>query len=250
MCQLKNIIPYFTCLDSQTTIQSERTQSKRQFKLDKMQTHFMVNQSSKQKSLQLINKILSVPTNNISSNDLYPKLVKFYINELIENVGYTGKGNWNKPNRKPKPWWSSELSKLWNDVRLAERQFLLAKKNNNNISIILDKRNYYQYAVKLFDKYYIKSKRKYYCERHNQIAETETKNPKDFRKIIKNLGPRKTLKISMEFEIGNVVVNDVTSVLSKWRSDFECLYNKSKLKYNTLNEVLFFKTQMVNQIFL
>ena len=77
MCQLKYIIPYFTCLDSQTTIESERTQSKRQFKLDKMQTHFMVNQSSKQKSLQLINKILSAPTNNISSNDLYPKLVKF-----------------------------------------------------------------------------------------------------------------------------------------------------------------------------
>ena len=101
----------------------------------------------------------------------------------------------------------------------------------------------------MFDKYYIKSKRKYYCERHNHIAETETKNPKDFRKIIKNLGPRKTLKISMEVEIGNVVVNDVTSVLSKWRSDFECLYNKSKLKYNTLNEVLFFKTQMVNQFF-
>ena len=53
----------------------------------------------------------------------------------------------------------------------------------------------------------------------------------------------------MEVEIGNVVVNDLTSVLSKWRSDFECLYKESKLKYNTLNEVLFFKTQMVNQNF-
>ena len=119
MCQLKDIIPYFTCLDPQTTIVPERTQSKRQFKLDKMQTHFMVSQSSKQRGFQLINEILSAPTNNISSNDLYSKLVKFYINELIENVGYAGKRNRNKPNRKPKPWWSSELSKLWNDVRLA-----------------------------------------------------------------------------------------------------------------------------------
>ena len=76
-------------------------------------------------------------------------------------------------------------------VRLAERQFLLAKKNNNNISIILDKRNYYQYAVKLFDKYYIKSKRKNYCERHNHIAETETKNPKTFGKLLKILVPEK-----------------------------------------------------------
>ena len=71
MCQLKDIVPYFTCLDPQTTIVSERTQSKRQFKLDKMQTHFMVSQSSKQRGLQLINEILSAPTNNISSNDLY-----------------------------------------------------------------------------------------------------------------------------------------------------------------------------------
>ena len=90
MCQLKDIILCFTCLDPQTTIVSERIQSKRQFKLDKMQTHFMVSQSSK--SLQLINEILSAPTNNISSNDLYSKLVKFYVNELIKNVGYTGKG--------------------------------------------------------------------------------------------------------------------------------------------------------------
>ena len=57
MCQLKDIIPYFTCLDPQTTIVSERTQSKRGFKLDKMQTHFMVSQRSKHKSLQLKNEI-------------------------------------------------------------------------------------------------------------------------------------------------------------------------------------------------
>ena len=77
-----------------------------------------------------------------------------------------------------------------------------------------------------FDRSYRKAERKFKLENLNEIEENFTKNPKVFWEMIKNLGPRKKGNIHMEiYEAGGVVNNDVPTVLHKWKTEYENLYN-------------------------
>ena len=80
-----------------------------------------------------------------------------------------------------------------------------------------------------FDKEYRKVKRLYDNELKIDIAEFETRNPKDFWNKLKSLG-RNSSKTCLPSEVrleNGEISSDKQSVLNKWRQDFSTVYNLS-----------------------
>ena len=59
----------------------------------------------------------------------------------------------------------------------------------------------------------------------NRIDDICCKNPVDFWKYVKSLGPRKNCSIPLKVTIDNEIVCDLNVVKDKWKHDFMCLYN-------------------------
>ena len=123
--------------------------------------------------------------------------------------------------RSSKPFWNDELQTKWKKLCAAERKFLKSEGN-----IRKSAREEFTSIQKDFDRSYRKAERKFKLENLNEIEENVTKNPKVFWEMIKNLGPRKKGNIHMEiYEEGGVINNDVPTVLHKWKTEYENLYN-------------------------
>jgi len=59
----------------------------------------------------------------------------------------------------------------------------------------------------------------------DEIDEVCTKNPRDFWKYIKSLGPTRKNEIPMKVRVGDDLITEEKVVLAKWGEEFEKLYN-------------------------
>ena len=66
-----------------------------------------------------------------------------------------------------------------------------------------------------------------------QIEEVSSTDPNKFWNEIKDLGPRKDMSIPTSVRMGNELITDRNNVLSKWKTDFENLYNSQDQFENT-----------------
>jgi hypothetical protein len=79
-----------------------------------------------------------------------------------------------------------------------------------------------------FDKEFRRLKRTYQRGQMLEVEILNTKNPNEFWKYIKNLGPRKKQTIPLEIVDNNGKTNNnPTAVLARWRDDFSSLYSVS-----------------------
>ncbi len=122
-----------------------------------------------------------------------------------------------------KPFWNEELTSLWKVMHDSEKAYKRSDSHNR-------KNPLYQKFIrdqKQFDKMLKKTERSYYRGQCLDIENVETKNPTEFWKKIKSLGPNKKKDIPVKvYDDNNSVCGDIDVVLNKWKSDFQNLYNK------------------------
>ena len=69
----------------------------------------------------------------------------------------------NKKRRTKKPWWTSELTNLWNDLCKSEKHMLRSNGQSKEI-----KKRYFQRKEEIFDKTLQRETRKYWHERQSE----------------------------------------------------------------------------------
>ena len=106
----------------------------------------------------------------------------------------------------------------------AEKLFMKCKSNNHERRTL---RSNCVYKRASFDKLLRKSERNYNRQLADKIETLNTNDPREFWNNIKMLGPHKRNAIPMQvYDDAGHTVSDSDSVMKKWRSEFENLYNK------------------------
>jgi len=116
-----------------------------------------------------------------------------------------------------------ELSILWDSAHHSEHRYLKAPQNSAQRRYL---RNIAKKKQNDFDRLYKKLKRRYERQKLIHIELLNTKNPKEFWKEIRNLGPRKKHEIPMKVYMSDGSVSEnINEVLCKWETDFKSLLN-------------------------
>ena len=128
---------------------------------------------------------------------MYDHLCTIYYDEMDH---WFRSHNINQKSRKKfkyssKPFWNDHLSSLWEQLCIAESQYLNSIQNSKLRKKLLLK---FKESQSIFDKFYKKYKRKFQRDKQFDIERLNTDNPKEFWNALNNLGPRKSTMIPME----------------------------------------------------
>ena len=203
---------------------------------------------------ETIHKIESQELDQTHIDRIYKDICDIYYTELNNKVRfkYISKKNKKRYRHSPKEWWNDNLENLWKDLCASEKEYL---KHEGPKRIKAAKRSAYLTKQRLFDRTVKKTKRLYIKQKHCEIEELQTNDPRKFWDHIKNLGPKSKKTIPMEVydEYGNVT-DDPQSVLSKWEHEFKTLLERiqtsehSEFDETFYEQVLKFKQDLENHI--
>ena len=189
------------------------------FDLNLIPTEFMCDPEALNTINNIVNKVANSAFTQEACDQLYGDFVELVWGEMIKKIPYReielcDKGANAKKRQRTKPWWSAELSVMWDQYRKAEKLWLSDKANHERKLAYLCKR-------KEFDKSVQGCKRAYWYNKQNEILEAHG-NPHEFWTMVN----RKS-SIPMEIIEDGVVVSDINKVLQKWKDDFRNLYNQN-----------------------
>ena len=125
--------------------------------------------------------------------------------------------------RRSKPWWNEELQILWTEMSKCEKTWLKCKSQSDKSHF----KHVYTAKRKTFDKKVQQCKRKFWLKQQTELLNA-CENSSDFWKKIGKIGVRcnRSQNIPMEVVTENGdVKTDKASVLNKWKTDFENVYN-------------------------
>jgi len=176
-----------------------------------------------EQSLQCQNDIDSACTKlcSILKTEMYEKLSHKSIK--IQN-GYS-----NKKRKIGKPWWSNDLTCLWNSLCDAERKWL-------KCNLINEKKRFKSIFIasrKTFDRHVQKSKRSYWVSVQNELLSNCENNQQEFWKTIGKVGIGFSKKRNIPMEIVNEdgsVNRNIDDVLQKWKNDFSNLFVRGQAR--------------------
>ena len=137
----------------------------------------------------------------------------------------------NKRRRYRKPWWNDSLADKWNQVCIAERNWLKTKDKNRN-----ELKDIFIRMRKDFDREVQRTKRRYWIQLQNEMVSSLEVNPREFWKTIGRTGVADNRNKKIPFEVNTEegsISTDPKIVLQKWKQDFEKMYN---LKASCSNE--------------
>ena len=139
---------------------------------------------------------------------------------LSKRSPYKGKG-------RSRPYWNNTLSELYKWAKDRERDFLACKRRGRaNAQLYSQLMSIYKSAQMVFDRALRNAERQYNRNRIIKIDDLCNKNPTEFWKCIKKLGPSKNTKIPQIVKNkNNVIVNELEQVLGEWKQAFCGLMN-------------------------
>ena len=116
-------------------------------------------------------------------------------------------GSNNKRRRITKPWWSDNLTDLWNAVCETEKVYLSCshETKSRNKKHFLD-------ARKQFDREVQKSKRQFHRKQQADIGALNADNPREFWKEIGKIGIGTERQKQLPFEVINTDKEIITSI--------------------------------------
>ena len=162
-----------------------------------------------------------------SVNNIYDDFAKLVSDEMKNSLPYREikitDGVKNKKRRTKKPWWTSELTSLWNDLCVAEKRMLRSNGQQRKIS-----RNIFNEKRKLFDRTVQREKGKYWFERQSELETLTEDDSREFWKKIGRTGVGEERKKIIPMEIYNdegEIIRDKNEVMKKWKNDFQTLLN-------------------------
>ena len=201
--------------DQQATIKSVKECYKRAVPSDFL--------SSKAELLEnVINKLNHNVDCQATIDTIYSDLELVIKSEMMEKLDFkvtTIKwGVNNKRRRVKKPWWSDNLTVLWNNVCEAEKVYL-------SCSHGVKPRNKKQFldARKHFDREVQKSKRQFHQKQQADIEALNADNPREFWKEIGKIGIGTERQKQLPFEVINTdkeTLNEPKQKLNEWRKSF------------------------------
>ena len=151
---------------------------------------------------------------SIVSSHMYDKLP-------FKHVGY---GVNNKRRKPGKPWWSDQLTVLWNDVCTAEKCWL--KCSNGNRKYVL--KSTFVHNRKLFDREVQRAKRLYWYTMQSDLLNECKVDSQQFWKSIGKIGVNTSSNSSIPMEVYNddgTISTDFNVILNKWKHDFSSLFH-------------------------
>ena len=179
---------------------------------------------------ELISKIENTHRHQAHLDDLYQEVCHSIFTEMDQHIKYSDNS---KPMRKKfknfKPYWSEDLSNLWQDMSTGERDFRKCPRNSENKTIL-----HHRFKSKraIFDKSLRQAERPYNRRLADDIEYLNTNNPTDFWNHIKRLGPKMKKDIPMKVRSDDDTFSeDIDDVLNTWKSDFDHLYNEPDPSY-------------------
>ena len=219
-CQLKKETSKPTQLSVNPN--NERTDIRR-YKYREIPNCFMCSTETMTLVQNTIERIEHCHFNQTSVNELYDSICELYNNEIERYIPYSLE-NSKKKLRKciSKPWWNSNLDKLWKDAVAAEKLYIGYHGNRqrkHNLRMI------YKDKINMFDKQYSKAKRSFKQKEAINIQNFLTTNPREFWK--KKFSPKGThIPLEVVFNDGADTSNDPDIVLQTWKNEFCKLYNR------------------------
>ena len=208
------------CLVSSTP-KSEYCQNRFQF--NRIPNDFMSSELRRSALIATIDLIENSRKTQESIDEIYEQLCEIIHNEMESKLPKVKPRSNNKRFKNSKPYWTDQLTDLWNATRETENNFIRYKGERKVKSAL---RREYTEARDLFDKTLRRAERNYKKSFANVIEDMSSTNPNEFWNKIRKLGPRNKHNIPMEVldDEGNVIAND-REILERWRVDFENLYN-------------------------
>ena len=213
--------------DTQTTHHHVNISSKR-YKYKTMSNEFLNNDTWKLVLDSLISGLDCTDPVQNSVDVFYDDMITNIFEEMDKHISYKeATKSTRKLFRNHKPFWTDELTDVWKDMSLAEKDYIKAKHSNSNNK---DLRNRFISKRKHFDKLLRSTERSYNQKKSIEIETINTENPVEFWKQIGALGPKRSSKIPFEVYDDNNSeapnrITDEKAVLDKWKQDFSQLYN-------------------------
>ena len=194
----------------------------KRFRIDKVPREFMQSENRKNDILKLSNAIENIDADQQVVDSIYKDICNIFYDEMNSFFQSTNThpSVKKKSFRKYKPFWNNNLQQLWSNTKKAEQAFVK--------SDVLDAqflRLRFKEAQNKFDKEYRKEKRRFNYLQIEKLDNSVKNNPREFWKMIKSLGPQKTVNIPFEvYDEESNLIDDQNVVLNKWKLDFENLY--------------------------
>ena len=203
--------------ENQTNIYYER------FNVKNLPESFLQNELFRNKMTDLISEIEQLQHSQAEIDQIYERFCKLYHDEMStwlhsKNVHPNARKRFK---RRSKPYWTENLSYLWQLLCQAEKAYVNCHNEQRRIL-----RETFVAAQRNFDKSYRTAKRKYMKEKIFEIENFSKYNPKEFWDNIKKLGPQKKNEVPMSvYDAQGNIVTDCDFVINKWAKDYEGLYN-------------------------
>ena len=216
----------------------------KRFKIQTIPTDFLSSVETNTALTKLIEDCETRISNQNCIDSLYSDLCKIYHDEMNANFRSSNVYPVARKRylRSPKPFWNNELKLLWEEVRKTECEYVKAKGLGSNAA-----RNRFKAAQHQFDKVYRREKRRFQRAKLNELDLTVTRNPKEFWKLLKRLGPQKNMAIPLEvIDDHNNIITDKDFVIQKWKSDFEKLFSSPINLDNEAFDEMFYRSCMNN----
>ena len=204
----------------------ENNEKRTRYAVDKIQGDFLNNINIREKILQLNEEILLCNETQENINTVFKNICELVIKEMNEKIIMPEKKENTKRLRPMRPFWTDELDRLFRTVVGKERAMKKCKYRTRRRIL----KQEYKIARNNFDKSYRRVHRQY---EQGETLKFETyciTEPNKFWESIKKLGPKKKQSIPMQIynDTGEIIC-DQESVLNKWKSEFEQLYNNQNI---------------------
>ena len=179
----------------------------------------------------LISDLSSTEHTQVTINDNYSRLTTL----LLSEAGESTKSNKRREHTKFKEYWDDDLSSKWKNMKECERVWRLSSVKGT-INYNQSKENFHK-ARRIFDKSLKRKRRQFFRGQLLYMESCNSKNPNEFWKYIRKLGPTKRQEIPCMVEEDGVIKTDKQSVLDKWRRDFESLYDLDSETFDKKYEI-------------
>ena len=167
----------------------------------------------------------------------FVSVLKSEMNKFLNPKVVPIDGQRNNKCRRRKPWWTDDLSKLWNTMCQNERKWTQCTDMANKRylkTVFIDSRKQFDRAVQ-------RRKRQYRQETQQELLQTcNTGNTGDFWKIIGKIGMGSERNKDIPLEIvkeDRTITSSLNKVLNKWQTSFEELFTANSLHGIELNEI-------------
>ena len=207
----------------------ENVNRSKKFVLNDIPASFLNCEESLQAITDTVNKIEKQLMQEQNITDAYQSFINLVQREMELKLKKKPKVPLQNRQHKSrvKKYWSTELQVSWDKVSVAEKRWLKFKGSTASRNKL---RAEYCSLRHEFDKMNRRAKRAHQSHEQQKLYDKlyNTENPRDFWTQIGKIGISNDRKTSIPFEVianDNTVKTDYSSVLGKWKTDYEQLYN-------------------------